>query len=72
MDTKKRYFLFFKENVCTGYSLEAALSNVNDSFTPSRLIKRPKHFVIRNVMSTHNLHFFVKHTERVSTIFKPS
>ena len=33
MDTKKRYFLFFKENVCSGYSLEATLSNVNDSFT---------------------------------------
>ena len=42
MDTKKRYFLFFKENVCSGYSLEATLSNVNDSFTPSRLMKRPK------------------------------
>ena len=36
MDTKKRYFLFFKENVCSGYSLEGTLSNVNDSFTPSR------------------------------------
>ena len=55
MDTKKRYFLFFKENVCSGYSLEAALSNVNDSFTLSRLMKRPKHFVIRHVMSTHNI-----------------
>ena len=71
MDTKKRYFLFFKENVCSGYSLEAALSNVNDSFTPSRLVKQPKHFVIRHVMSTHNLHFFVNYTESVSTIFKP-
>ena len=30
------------ENVCSGYSLEAALSNVNDSFTHSRLMKRPK------------------------------
>ena len=27
-------------NVCSGYSLEAALSNVNDSFTLSRLMKR--------------------------------
>ena len=57
IDTKMRYFLFFKENFCSGYSLEAALSNMNDSFTPSRLMKRPKHFVIRHVMSTHNLHF---------------
>ena len=30
------------ENVCSGYSLEAALSNVNDSFIHSRLMKRPK------------------------------
>ena len=71
MDTQKRFFLFFKENVCSGYSLEAALSNVNDSFIPSRVMKRPKHFVIRHVMSTYNLHFFVKYTESVSTIFKP-
>ena len=71
MDTKKRYYLFFKENVCSGYSLEAALSNVNDRFTPSRFKKRPTHFVIRHVMSTHNLYFFVKYTESVSTIFKP-
>ena len=55
----------------SGYSLEAALSNVDDSFTLSRLMKRPKHFVIRHVMSTHNLHFFLKYTENVSTIFKP-
>ena len=27
-------FLFLKENVCNGYSLEAALSSVNDSFIP--------------------------------------
>ena len=33
-------------------------------------MKRPKHFVIRHVMSD-NLHFFVKYTESVSTIFKP-
>ena len=32
----KRSFLFLKENVCSGYSLEAALSNVNDIFTLSR------------------------------------
>ena len=66
-----RFFLFLKENVCSGYSLEAALSNVNDSFTLSRLLKRPKHFVIRHVMSTHNLHFFFKYTESGSTIFMP-
>ena len=30
------------ENVCSGYSLEASLSNVNDSFTHSKLMKRPK------------------------------
>ena len=44
MDTKSAIFLFLKENVCSGYSLEAALSNVNDSFTSSRLMKRPKTF----------------------------
>ena len=53
------------ENVCSGYSLEAALSNVNDSFTHRRLMKRPKQFVIRHVMSTHNLHFFREYTESV-------
>ena len=36
--------LFLKVNVCSGYSLEAALSNVNDSFTLSRLMKRSKTF----------------------------
>ena len=49
------------ENVCSGYSLEAARSNVRNT----------KQFVIQHVMSTHNLHFFVKYTESVSTIFKP-
>ena len=44
MDTQSTIFLFLKENVCCGYSLEAALSNVNDSFTLSRLKKRPKTF----------------------------
>ena len=42
MDTQSAFFLFLKENVCSGYSLEAALSNLNDSFTLSRLMKRPK------------------------------
>ena len=28
-DTKSAIFLFLKENVCNGYSLEAALSSVN-------------------------------------------
>ena len=42
MDTQSTIFLFLKENVCSGYSLEAALSNVNDSFTLSRLMNRPK------------------------------
>ena len=42
MDTQSAIFLFLKENVCCGYSLEAALSNVNDSFTLSKLTKRPK------------------------------
>ena len=68
MYTQRAIFLFLKENVCSGYSLVAALSNVNDSFTRSRSIKRPKHFVIRHVMSTQNLYFFVKYTESVSTI----
>ena len=44
MDTRSAIFLFLKENVCSGYSLEAALSNVNDSFTSRRLMKRPKTF----------------------------
>ena len=42
MDTQSAIFLFLKENVCSGYSLEAAPSNVNDSFTLSRLMKQPK------------------------------
>ena len=29
MDTQSAIFLFLKENVCNGYSLEAALSCVN-------------------------------------------
>ena len=29
MDTLSAIFLFLKENVCNGYSLEAALSSVN-------------------------------------------
>ena len=44
MDTQSAIFLFLKENVCSRYSLGAALSNVNDSFTSSRLMKRPKTF----------------------------
>ena len=42
MDTQSANFLFLKENVCSGYSLEATLSSVNDSFTLSRLMKRLK------------------------------
>ena len=38
MDTQSAIFLFHKENVFSGYSL----SNVNGSFTLSRLMKRPK------------------------------
>ena len=34
MDTQSAIFLFLKEKVCSAYSLEAALSNVNDSFIP--------------------------------------
>ena len=71
MDTQKRYFLFLEENVCSGYSLEAALSNVNDSFTLSRLMKRPKTFCdpARDEYSQLK-HFFVNYTESVSSIFK--
>ena len=62
MDTESAIFLFLKENVCSGYSLEAALSSVNDSFTLSRLIKRPKTF--RSARDElHNLRFFMKYTE---------
>ena len=42
MDTQSAIFLFLNENFCSGFPLEAALSNVNDSFTLSRLMKRPK------------------------------
>ena len=34
MDTQSAIFIFLKENFCSGYSLEAALSSVNDSFIP--------------------------------------
>ena len=34
MDTQSAIFLFLKENVCSGYSLDAVLSSVNDSFIP--------------------------------------
>ena len=40
----KRFLSFLKENVCSGYSLEAVLSNENNCFTLSRLMKRPKTF----------------------------
>ena len=62
MDTQSAIFLFLKESVCSGYSLEAALSNVNDSFTISRLMKRLKAFwSARDEL--HNLRYFVKYTE---------
>ena len=50
MDTQSA--ISFYQRKC-GYSLEAALSNVNDSFT-----QQINEIVIRHVMSTHNLHFF--------------
>ena len=34
MDAQSAIFLFLKENVCSGYSLEAVLYSVNDSFIP--------------------------------------
>ena len=34
MNTQSAIFLFLKENVCSGYALEVALSSVNDSFIP--------------------------------------
>ena len=68
----KRYFLFLKENVCSGYSYEAALSNVNDSFTLSRLMKRPKTCCDPAHDENPQLTvFFVKYTESVSIMFKP-
>ena len=33
-DTQSAIFLFLKENVCSGYSLEVVLSSLNDSFIP--------------------------------------
>ena len=59
MDTQSAIFLFLKENVCSGYPLEAAFSNVNDSFTFSRLMMSDE---------LYNLRFFVKYTE---TLFQP-
>ena len=67
MDTKS-------ENVCSGYSLEAALSNVNDSFTLSRLMKPFKtvcDLACDEYMYSQLITFFAKYTESVSTIFKP-
>ena len=70
MDTQSALFLFLKENVCSGYSLEAALSNVNDSFTLSRLMKRPKTCCDPARDEYPQLtFFFVKYTESVSTMF---
>ena len=65
MDTKS-------ENVCSGYSLEAALSYVNDSFTLSILMKRPK-TVCDPASDEYSqlIIFFVLYTESVSTNFKP-
>ena len=59
------------ENVCSGYSLEAALSNVNDSFTHSKLMKRPKTICDSARDEYSQLTFFVKYTESPSIIFKP-
>ena len=63
MDTQSAFFIFLKENVCSGYSLEAALSNVNDSFTLNRLRRRPKACCDEYPQLTHV--FFVKYTESV-------
>ena len=73
MDTQSAIFLFLKENVCSGYSLEAALSNVNDSFTLSRLMKHPKTCCnpAGDEYPQLTFFFFVKYTESVSTMFKP-
>ena len=69
MYTQSAIFLFLKENVCSGYSLEAALSNVNDSFTFSRLMKRPKTFwPARDEYP--QLTFFNIYRNAVSTMFK--
>ena len=73
MDTQSANFLFLKENVCSGYSLEAALSNVNGSFILSRLMKRPKTCCDPARDEYPQLTFyFVKYTESVSTMFKPN
>ena len=54
------------ENVCSGYSLEAALFNVNDGFTHSRFMKRPK-TVCDSARDEYSqlTFFFVKYTESV-------
>ena len=66
METQSAFVLFLKENVCSWYSLEAALSNANGSFTLSRLIKRPKTFCDPARDEYPQLtFFFVIYTERV-------
>ena len=62
--------------VCSGYSLEADLSNVNGSFTLSRFMKRPKTFCdlardeYPQLMVFREI-YFVKYIESVSPMYKP-
>ena len=65
----KALFLISQGNVCNGYSLEAAPSNLNGSFTLSRLMKQPK--TCCNPSRQLRFFFFVKYTESVSTMLKP-
>ena len=61
--------------VCSGYSLEADLSNVNGSFTLSRFMKRPKTFCdlardeYPQLMVFREI-YFVKYIESVSPMYK--
>ena len=71
MDTQSALSYLSKKMFAVGYSLEVGLSNVNDSFTLSRLMKRSTTFCDPAHDEYSQLIFFVKYTESVSTIFKP-
>ena len=65
MDTQSAIFFYFSRKMfAVGYSLEAALSNVNGSFTLSRLMKRPKTFCDPARDEYPQLTFFREYTEQ--------
>ena len=46
MGTQSAIFLFLKENVCSGYSLEAALSSVNDTLYPLQINETTQNILV--------------------------